>query len=251
MHLLGLIGNPIGHSRSPELFSQIFKKEGITDWEYRLFPLQTINDLPAILENYTDLRGFNVTIPYKTEVIPFLNEVSSEALEIGAVNTVSVRRNGSNYSLIGYNTDVFGFESLLLSAGAVKSDKALVLGSGGASKAVCHVLNQYQIPYTVISRNPGPDEKSYAELDNEMMQSHQLIINSTPIGMYPVEDECPPIPYEHITSKHTVIDLIYNPELTLFMQKATQHGATVFNGMLMLQKQAEKAWELFREEKLK
>lgn len=251
MHLLGLIGNPIGHSRSPELFSQIFQKEGITDWEYRLFPLQSISELPSLIEKQLDLCGFNVTIPYKTTIIPYLNKISPEALEVGAVNTVRIRRNGSNYSLTGYNTDVFGFESLLLSAGAETSNKALVLGSGGASKAVCHVLNQYQIPYTVISRNPGPDQKGYAELDNEMLQSHQLIINTTPIGMYPVKDECPPIPYEHITSKHTVIDLIYNPELTLFMQKATQHGATVFNGMLMLQKQAEKAWELFREEKLK
>jgi shikimate dehydrogenase len=247
MHLLGLIGNPIGHSRSPELFSQIFKKEGITDWEYRLFPLQTINDLPAILENYTDLRGFNVTIPYKTEVIPFLNEVSSEALEIGAVNTVSVRRNGSKYSLIGYNTDVFGFESLLLSAGAVKSDKALVLGSGGASKAVCYVLKKHNIPYSIASRNPQSGQISYGEISESSMKTHSLIINTTPLGMHPQTDAFPPIPYEYLTPGHTAIDLVYNPEITIFMQKATQHGATVFNGMLMLQKQAEKAWEFFNQ----
>ena len=247
MPLLGLIGNPLGHSRSPELFSQIFQKEGITDWEYRQFPLLSINDLPALIKNQPDLQGFNVTIPYKSEIISYLNEISPEAFEVGAVNTVRIRRNGSNYSLTGYNTDVFGFESLLLSAGAETSDKALILGSGGASKAVCHVLNQHQIPYTIISRNPGPDQKGYAELDNEVLQSHQLIINTTPLGMHPQTDAFPPIPYEYLTPGHTAIDLVYNPEITLFMQKAIKQGANAFNGMLMLQKQAEKAWEFFNQ----
>lgn len=140
MYLLGLIGNPLGHSRSPELFSDFFCKEGLTDWEYRLFPLQSINNLPALIEKQPQLLGFNVTIPYKTVIIPFLDQISHEALEVGAVNTVCIRRNGSHYSLIGYNTDVFGFETLLLSAGAETSDKALVLGSGGSSKAVICVL---------------------------------------------------------------------------------------------------------------
>lgn len=247
MPLLGLIGNPLGHSRSPELFSQIFQKEGITDWEYRLFPLHSINDLPALIKNQPDLQGFNVTIPYKSEIIPYLNEISPEAKAVGAVNTVRIRRNGSNYSLTGYNTDVFGFESLLLSAGAETSDKALILGSGGASKAVCHVLNQHQIPYTIISRNPGPDQKGYAELYNEVLQLHQLIINTTPLGMHPQADAFPPIPYEYLTPDHTAIDLVYNPEITLFMQKAIKQGASAFNGMLMLQKQAEKAWEFFNQ----
>jgi len=247
MQLLGLIGYPLGHSRSPELFSQIFKKEGITDWEYRLFPLQRIIELPTVIKKQPNLGGFNVTIPFKTEIIPYLNEISPEAFEVGAVNTVCVHRNGSSYSLVGYNTDVFGFESLLLSAGAETSDKALILGSGGASKAVCHVLNQHQIPYTIISRNPGPDQKSYAELDNEILQSHQLIINTTPLGMHPYDNACPPIPYELITKDHTAIDLVYNPEITLFMQKAIKQGASAFNGMLMLQKQAEKAWEFFNQ----
>ncbi|MBM3399676.1 MAG: shikimate dehydrogenase [Bacteroidetes bacterium] len=247
MHLLGLIGNPLGHSRSPELFSQIFRREGVTDWEYRLFPLQNIKDLPGLLEKRTELRGINVTIPYKTEIIPYLDEISAEALEVGAVNTVSIRRNGSHYSLIGYNTDVFGFEELLLSAGAEKSEKALVLGSGGSAKAVCYVLVQYNIPYTIVSRNPQLDQISYEAMDTLTIKTNNLIINTTPQGMHPYIDECPPIPFEYVSPNHTIIDLVYNPEDTLLMKKATNQGASVFNGMLMLQKQAEKAWEFFKQ----
>jgi len=247
MRLLGLIGNPLGHSRSPELFSQIFQKEGITDWEYRLFLLQSINELPALIKNQPDLLGFNVTIPYKLEIIPYLNEISPEAKEVGAVNTVRIRRNGSNYSLTGFNTDVFGFESLLLSAGAETSKKALVLGSGGASKAVCYVLKKQNIPYSVAGRNPQSSQISYGEIGESMMKTHSLIINTTPLGMHPQADAFPPIPYEYLTPGHTAIDLVYNPEITLFMQKATNQGATAFNGMLMLQKQAEKAWEFFNQ----
>lgn len=247
MPLLGLIGNPLGHSRSPELFSQIFQKEGITDWEYRLFPLHSINDLPALIKIQPDLQGFNVTIPYKSEIIPYLNEISPEAFEVGAVNTVRIRRNGSNYSLTGYNTDVFGFESLLISAGAETSDKALILGSGGASKAICYVLKKYNISYTVASRNPQSGQIGYSEIGESTMKTHKLIINTTPLGMHPKTDAFPPIPYEYLTPGHTAIDLVYNPEITLFMQKAIKQGASAFNGMLMLQKQAEKAWEFFNQ----
>lgn len=247
MHLLGLIGNPLGHSRSPELFSQIFKKEGISDWQYHLFPLHSINDLPRLLEKHPDLRGFNVTIPYKTEILPFLNEISQEAREVGAVNTVSIRRNGNNYFLTGYNTDVFGFESLLVSAGAEISNRALVLGSGGAAKAVCYVLKKYNIPYSIASRNPQSGYMSYDEIDRSAIKTHKLIINTTPLGMHTLADTSPPIPYEYLTPSHTAIDLVYNPEISLFMQQAIKQGASAFNGMLMLQKQAEKAWEFFNQ----
>lgn len=247
MPLLGLIGNTLGHSRSPELFSQIFQKEGITEWEYRLFPLQSIVELPGLIEKQPHLRGFNVTIPYKTAIIPYLNEISPEAKEVEAVNTVCVLRNGNSYSLIGFNTDVSGFESLLLSAGAETSDKALILGSGGASKAVCYVLKKHNIPFSVASRNPQSGQISYGEIGESTMKTHNLIINTTPLGMHPYDNTCPPIPYEYLTLRHTAIDLVYNPEITLFMQKAIKQGASAFNGMLMLQKQAEKAWEFFNQ----
>ena len=248
MYLLGLIGNPLGHSRSPQLFSDIFRKEFLNNWEYRLFPLQNINELPTLLETNPDLRGFNVTIPYKTAIIPFLDEISPEALEVGAVNTVTIRRNGSHISLIGYNTDVFGFECLLTAAGAETSQKALVLGSGGAAKAVCFVLNKYKIHHSIASRNPHKDQIRYDEMDEITLKTHQLIINTTPLGMHPLENECPHIPYDSITPDHIVIDLIYNPEITLYMKKSISQGARAFNGLLMLQKQAEKAWEMFKKE---
>lgn len=247
MHLLGLIGTPLGHSRSPDLFAQIFQKEGNTDWEYRLFPLQSISELPELFEKQPDLRGFNVTIPYKTTIIPLLNGISPEALKIGAVNTVCIRRNGSSCSLTGYNTDVFGFESLLLSASAKTPEKALVLGSGGASKAVCYVLKKHNIPYSIASRNPQSGQISYGEIGESTIKTHNLIINTTPLGMHPHDNAYPPIPYEFLTSEHTAIDLVYNPEITLFMQKATKQGASAVNGMIMLQKQAEKAWEIFKQ----
>lgn len=248
MPLLGLIGNPLSHSRSPELFSEFFRKEGAPDWEYRLFPLQSINDLPSLLEKHPDLRGFNVTIPYKTAIIPFLDEISPEAREVGAVNTVSIVRKNSRYSLIGYNTDVFGFESLLLSAHAETSKKALVLGYGGAAKAVGYVLNKYSISHSIVSRNPQPDQIRYDEIDEITLKTHDLILNTTPLGMHHLKNECPHIPYDGITPNHIAIDLIYNPEITLFMEKAISQGARAFNGWLMLLKQAEKAWEIFKQE---
>ena len=247
MHLLGLIGNPLGHSRSPELFAQIFQKEGITDYEYRLFPLQSISELTELIEKQTDLCGFNVTIPYKTAIIPYLDKLSPEALEVGAVNTVSIRRNDNSYSLTGFNSDVFGFESLLLLASAETSEKALILGSGGASKAVSYVLSNYNIPYTIVSRIPKLEEVRYEALDLFTFKTHNLIINTTPLGTHPLKNTCPPIPYDYLTPNHTAIDLVYNPETTLFMQKAKNQGARAFNGMPMLQKQAEKAWEIFKQ----
>jgi shikimate dehydrogenase len=249
MPLLGLIGTPLSHSKSPELFANIFQKEGLIDWEYRLFPLSNIHELKELIEKHPALHGLNVTIPYKTDILPLLDHIAPDALELGAVNTISIRRKDSKIELIGYNTDTYGFEALLISAKAEKAEKALVLGSGGAAKAVCHVLKKRGIDYTVVSRNPNKDQKSYADIDNEILRSHLLVINTTPLGMHPLLNELPPIPTEHIHSQHTIIDLIYNPETTLFMQKASLKGARTLNGMLMLQKQAEKAWELFKTSK--
>lgn len=249
MPLLGLIGNPIGHSRSPEIFAGFFRHEGLTDWNYELFPLTDIAELPALIEKQPNLRGLNVTIPFKTSIIPLLDNISAEAEEIGAVNTVKIIYQNGKIILSGLNTDVYGFEKLLHNSGAQKTDAALVLGSGGAAKAVCYVLRSKKIPYQLVSRNPQTGELGYNDLTETIIASHSLIINTTPLGMHPRTAEYPPIPFDFIDSKHTVIDLIYNPETTELMQKAMKQGATAFNGLLMLQKQAEKAWEIFKKEK--
>jgi shikimate dehydrogenase len=246
MPLLGLIGTPLGHSKSPELFADIFRQENLVDWEYRLFPLSHINDLTELIENQPTLIGLNVTIPYKTEILPLLDHIAPDALELGAVNTISIRRKDSKIGLIGYNTDTYGFEALLISAKAEKAEKALVLGSGGAAKAVCHVLKKRGIGYTVVSRNPNKDQKSYADIDNEILRSHLLVINTTPLGMSPSLNDCPPIPYDLISPEHMAIDLVYNPEKTLFMKNVMAQGASAHNGMLMLQKQAEYAWQILK-----
>jgi shikimate dehydrogenase len=248
MPLLGLIGTPLGHSKSPELFADIFRQENLVDWEYRLFPLSHINELTKLIENQPTLLGLNVTIPYKTDILPLLDYIAPDALELGAVNTISIRRQDDKIKLIGYNTDTYGFEALLISAKAEKTEKALVLGSGGAAKAVCHVLKKRGIRYTVVSRNPNKYHISYADIDYEILRSHLLVINTTPLGMHPNTESFPPIPFQYISSSHIVIDLVYNPESTLFMEKATNYGAKAFNGMIMLHKQAEKAWNIFKQE---
>ena len=246
MPLLGLIGTPLGHSKSPELFADIFRQENLVDWEYRLFPLSHINELTELIENQPTLLGLNVTIPYKTDILPLLDYIAPDALELGAVNTISIRRQDDKIKLIGYNTDTYGFEALLISAKAEKTEKALVLGSGGAAKAVCHVLKKRGIRYTVVSRNPNKYHKSYADIDYEILRSHLLVINTTPLGMHPNTESFPPIPFQYISSRHIAIDLVYNPETTLFMKKAMAQGGSAYNGMLMLQKQAEYAWEILK-----
>lgn len=248
MPLLGLIGNPLSHSRSPELFSEIFLREGLTDWNYQLFPLQNIYELQELLLNNKNLRGLNVTIPFKTAVLPLLNQISSEASAIGAVNTISIRRSGDELQLKGYNTDVFGFEELLIHAGALNVKNALILGSGGAAKAVGYVLKKYTIPHSTVSRNPIKNQIHYNNVNASIIETHDLIINTTPLGMHPNTESFPPIPFQYISSSHIVIDLVYNPESTLFMEKATNYGAKAFNGMIMLHKQAEKAWNIFKQE---
>lgn len=245
MPLLGLIGNPLSHSRSPELFGEIFRRESLKNWNYNLFPLSNIKLLPELIAAHPELCGFNVTIPYKTDIIPFLDQISIEAEEIGAVNTVRIERNKNNITLIGYNTDAYGFEELLKFACAENAERALVLGSGGAAKAVCYVLEKFNITYSIASRNSMEGHILYGNLDEKIIKTHNLIINTTPLGMHPNIDECPPIPFDFISQNHTIIDLVYNPENTSLMKKVTNLGSKAFNGMLMLQKQAEKAWEIF------
>lgn len=245
MPLLGLIGYPLSHSRSPLLFGQLFTAENTIDWDYRLFPLETIEDLSSLLYNQSDIIGFNVTIPYKTAIIPLLHQLSPEALATGAVNTVTVDRNNGNILLTGYNTDINGFGAMLDET-APKPKAALILGTGGASKAVAFVLDSRNTPWTLVSRNPADGQLHYSELDEQTIKSHDVIVNTTPLGMFPNILGCPDIPWQWIGREHVLIDLVYNPAETEFMKRGKQQGASAHNGMTMLKAQAEKAWQIFK-----
>ena len=251
VYLYGLIGYPLSHSFSQKYFTEKFTNEGYSNHLYLNFPVSSIQELTDLLKQQSDLRGFNVTIPYKEQVIPFLDEMDSIAKEVGAVNTVQVTRNGKDIYLKGYNTDVYGFSRSLKDWLAAHNSelpkKALILGSGGASKAVVYALSRLGIKAHLVSRTEDRNVyKTYGQLDADDITSHSLIVNTTPLGMYPNVGECPLIPYQHLTEKHFLYDLIYNPEETLFMRKGREIGAAVHSGKQMLHQQADKAWDIWQ-----
>lgn len=246
MKTYGLIGYPLGHSFSVRYFADKFAAEGIADCRYLNFPLESIEKLPEMLEREKDLRGFNVTIPYKQAVFTYLGSLSDEARQIGAVNCVKVTPAG----LKGFNTDAYGFSRSLLTLIESERPQALVLGTGGASRAVIYVLGQLGIPYRLVSRRRGEGRISYTELTPEHIRQHRLIINATPLGTYPKVEECPPIPYEALGPEHFLFDLVYNPPVTEFLGRGTAQGARVRNGYDMLIGQAEKAWEIWNDPEL-
>ncbi len=247
MKKYGLIGYPLGHSFSKKYFSDKFDKEVIIDSEYYLYPLKSLNKFVEFIEETPELLGLSVTIPYKEKIIPFLNRVDKSAKEIGAVNTIKIERFNKNIILSGYNTDVYGFEESLKPL-LIRHKKALVLGTGGASKAVTYVLNKIGIEFKLVSRFKKEEKKVllYSELNQEIISKHSLIVNTTPLGMYPSVHLCPDIPYKYVTSKHLFYDLVYNPDETLFLNKAKLQGAVIKNGLEMLHLQAEKAWRIFK-----
>ncbi|ABG57300.1 shikimate dehydrogenase family protein [Cytophaga hutchinsonii] len=243
MKTYGLIGFRLSHSFSKKYFTEKFLKEGIEDCVYENFQLDTVKEFSALLRTDANLKGFNVTIPYKEEIIPFLNDLDAAAKEIGAVNVIKIQEDGT---LIGYNSDYYGFKtSLETFIPKEVSHKALVLGTGGAAKAVVTALNHLGIPYQYVSRNKSAQSLSYEELDQNVMQEYTLVVNTSPLGMYPEVDSFPAIPYEFLDSRHYLYDLVYNPEETLFMKKGIARGAHVMNGLPMLIGQAEKAWEIW------
>ncbi len=240
MRTFGLIGFPLTHSFSKKYFSDKFQQEHIADSEYLNFPVERIEDVLPIFENQ-NLRGLNVTIPYKEAIIPFLDELDSSASGIGAVNTV-VFRDGRK---IGYNTDVYGFENSLRALLKVHHNQALILGSGGSSKAIAYVLKKLGIEFQFVSRTQKEHTLSYCDLKPQTILEHKLIINTTPVGMFPQIQDVPDIPFSFITSQHLLFDLIYNPEETEFLKRGKQQGAQIKNGLEMLQLQAEKSWEIW------
>ena len=252
MHRYGLIGRKLGHSFSRDHFTKLFAKAGLKDHRYDLFELAGIEEFPALLRKHPDLRGLNVTIPYKEAVIPYLDGLDPLAAAVGAVNTIVVR--GGH--CIGYNTDVVGFRSLIsrqakrfADPGSEVKPRALVLGSGGASRAVAFVLREMGIRFRIVSRSRERGDLTWDLVDATVLRVCRLVVNSTPLGMDPAVKTAPPLPYAALTSKHTLIDLVYNPEETVFLRHAKEHGAVAIGGLGMLKAQAEEAWRIWQAEK--
>ncbi len=243
MRKFGLIGFPLSHSYSVGYFKKKFKIENIFDCEYQNFPIESISLLPDIIRGNPDLYGLNVTIPYKEEVLAYLDSIEPDAARVGAVNTLKITRKNDNPYIRGFNTDIYGFSESLKELSNRYPKKALILGTGGASKAVAYSLDQMGISYLFVSRKSG--HIKYGKMDKSLFLKYKLIINTTPLGTYPDIDSCPDIPYNYITKSHILIDLVYNPALTLFLKKGKERGALTSNGLRMLHLQAEKSWEIW------
>lgn len=237
----GLIGKDIEYSFSRNYFTHKFKKLGLTNYVYVNFDYQKIEEFKTTLENNSNIKGCNVTIPYKESVIPFLTSLDPKAKAIGAVNTIKFTENG----LIGYNTDAYGFKKSIEPHLKKHHTKALILGTGGASKAVKYVLEDLGIVCTYVSRKPKKNQFTYTDLNNNIIKEYTVIINCTPLGTHPNITDKPTIPYLHLTEKHLLFDLIYNPDKTAFLSAGEAQGATISNGQHMLEHQAEESWRIW------
>jgi len=242
MEVYGLIGKSLEHSFSKTYFGQKFKDQDIESVEYRNFEFEHIDEVKLKLSEIKDLNGLNVTIPYKTTIIPFLDEMDEISEKIGAVNTIKITDEGR---WIGYNTDVYGFSTSLKPFLTNKHEKALILGTGGASKAVEYALRQLNISVVKVSRTKEKADLTYGDLNEYVLKACKLIINTSPLGTWPNVEESPDIPFVFLSPEHLVYDLIYNPEKTFFLEQAESAGATIMNGLNMLRLQAEKSWEIW------
>lgn len=246
----GLIGYPLSHSFSQRYFTEKFRREGIQNAEFVNFSMEDISSLPELIKANPQLLGLSVTIPHKRSVLPLLNEIDDTASDIGAVNCIKIIRSGDQITTKGFNTDAAGFYGSLQPLLQPHHLKALILGTGGAARAVSFVLDMSNIIFSYVSRtankNPGRGKiLSYADLNAQIIQEHTVIINTTPLGMHPAVDSFPEIPYEALTEKHLLYDLTYNPEETMFLKKGKTRGATIKNGYEMLCLQAEAAWKIW------
>lgn len=246
MTLYGLIGKKLGHSFSARYFNERFEKQHI-DARYELFEISSIEGISNLITSHPELRGLNVTIPYKQEVLPYLAELTPTASAIGAVNCIRIVRDGENNRLIGHNTDAGGFKDAI-SPLIGNRRKALLLGLGGASKAVMYALKTLDIEVQGVSRTPRDGVISYSDLTESLMSEFDIIVNSTPLGMWPCIDSCPDIPYEYVNDGYLCFDLVYNPEETEFMKRCSQRGAKVSNGLQMLYNQADLAYKFWNEQ---
>ena len=249
MHTYGLIGYPLSHSFSKRFFTAYFEKESI-DAEYLNFEISDISLLSDVIRDHPELIGFNITIPYKEAIIPYLDSCDPSAASIQAVNTVKIERSGGAIKLKGFNTDLIGFRNSIVPLLKSHHKKALVLGTGGASKAVVATLAGLSIETKLVSREAKPGISiAYAQLTRKVMDEFSVVVNTTPVGTFPKTEEHPEIPYQYLTDKHLLFDLVYNPAVTQFLQKGADRGATIKNGLQMLELQAMAAWEIWGNEK--
>ena len=238
----GLIGRNISYSFSEKYFAEKFEISHFDNCEYKNYDIETINEFPKIVSETKGLMGLNVTIPYKEEIIPLLDKLSKTAKKIGAVNCITISK---NKKLKGYNTDYYGFKKSTKPLLKEHHKKALILGTGGACKAVAYALRKLKIEYDFVSRTPNEFQFGYTDLNAEIFEEYHIVINTTPIGTYPNVENCPDLDYSLFTKKHIAFDLVYNPEETTFLKKAKEHGAKTKNGYEMLAFQAEKAWKIW------
>lgn len=242
--LFGLLGRNISYSFSRGYFTEKFDLLGLHNHEYVNFDINSIENITKIVnENEPFLRGMNVTIPYKEAVIPFLSKIDKKAKKIAAVNTIKITKKGK---LKGYNTDEYGFRKSLKPLLKKHHKKVLILGTGGASKAIAYTLEKLNLEYKFVSRNPKSNEFSYSDINEKVLRQFTVIVNCTPLGTHPNIKKCPNIPYEFLNEQHLLYDLIYNPKETLFLKKGKENGAIIKNGLEMLELQAEKAWEIWQ-----
>jgi shikimate dehydrogenase len=250
MRKFGLIGYPLGHSFSKGYFTEKFLRENIPDCCYENFPISDISLLPKLLADQQDLQGLNVTIPYKSEVLSFIDILDTEAMEIGAVNVLKIKRLKDRIRITGYNSDVTGIYDSLLPHLKGEIKNAIVLGTGGSSRAVCHVLRKSGLNIIQISRSNRPGTIGYSEITPAILRNTQLIVNATPLGMFPATDSRPEIDYSLLNENHILFDLVYNPEITYFLRSGMEKGCTVITGMKMLHSQAERAWQIWNDENI-
>jgi shikimate dehydrogenase len=246
MRVFGLIGNPLDHSRSEQYFSDKFRTENISDCVYKNFPLEDLSEFPALIKNNQDICGLNVTSPFKTGILPFLDSIAPPAAEMKAVNCIRISKQDDKPFMIGYNTDKEAFKLSLMPLLRGIHPQALILGSGGASHAVACALKELGIEFKTVSRSRLPGMISYEDVTEPLIARCRLIINATPLGMFPSVTDSPSIPYEHLTSGHLLYDLVYNPEMTSFLNKGAKAGARIKNGLEMLHLQAELSWQTWK-----
>lgn len=250
MRKFGLVGYPLGHSFSKKYFTEKFVKQNIPDCTYDNYPLENLDHFIDLINSDKEIIGLNVTIPYKSQIIKFVDVLEPEAGEIGAVNVLKIKRQQNSYTIFGFNSDVTGIRDTLIPYINDNVRNALVLGTGGSSRAVCHVLKKIGLNVNLVSRNKKPGVLSYPEITSEVMGKNQLIVNTTPLGMFPDIESKPPIDYSALTINHVLFDLVYNPELTSFLKMGKERGCVVLSGLKMLHSQAEKAWEIWNSEDL-
>jgi len=249
MRKFGLLGYPLGHSFSRKYFSEKFKREKIRDCVYENYPLETLDLLPDLISQNHELCGLNVTIPYKTGIIKYIDDAEPAVNDIGAVNVLKIRRMSGVIRISGFNSDITGINvSVRPYAGSIKN--TLILGTGGSSKAVAYTLKKLGINATLVSRTKKEESITYGDLTPEIVANAELIINTTPLGMFPEINTLPDIDYNLLNEKHILLDLVYNPEITTFLKKGKERGCRIITGLNMLYAQAERSWEIWNDESL-